>query len=118
MCLMLFRKKPYFWLKNGLGRQWAWDLETRPKSWLNGCTFRVNRYLENMFSKFSGLNPGLTRFLSKFPSIRRFNLIKTRNLIFFLNFQITFFVKCLKAYIQILCSFEVKDYRLRTYYLF
>ena len=29
----------------------------RPKIWLNVWTFWVNRYLEFMFSKFSGLNP-------------------------------------------------------------
>ena len=57
-----FLKKSYFWRENGREatprwRQGVWDLNTRPKNWPNGWTFWVNCYLENMFSKFSGLNP-------------------------------------------------------------
>ena len=35
----------------------VWGLKTQPKRWPTGRTFWVNCYLENMFLKFSGLNP-------------------------------------------------------------
>ena len=34
----------------------VWSLRTQPKSWPTGLTFWANRYLEIMFSKFSGVN--------------------------------------------------------------
>ena len=37
--------------------QGVWDLKTRPKSWLIGWTFWVNRYPQKYFYKFLGLNP-------------------------------------------------------------
>ena len=49
-------------------RQGVWDYKTRPKSWLIGWTFWVSRYLEKMFSKFSGLNP---------PSLNKVNVSKS-----------------------------------------
>ena len=44
-----FLKKSYFW------RERVWGLKTRPKSWPTWRTFWVNLYLENLFSKSSGL---------------------------------------------------------------
>ena len=38
-------------------RQRVWGLKSRSKSWPAGWTFWVNRYIENLFSKISGLNP-------------------------------------------------------------
>ena len=52
--------------------QMGWDLQTRPKSWPTWWTFCANRYLEIMFSKFSGVNPPhllLQQYLSK--TVRR-----------------------------------------------
>ena len=49
-----------------LGGKWAWPprrrhivygLQTQPKSWLTGYTFRVDHYLEIVFSKISVVNP-------------------------------------------------------------
>ena len=59
--LMLFLKEILFlagtWAWPPRWRQGVWDLKTRPKSWPDSWNFWVNCYLENMFSKFSGLNP-------------------------------------------------------------
>ena len=49
-----------------LAGKWAWGLQTRPKSWPTGWTFRANRYLEIMFSKFSGVNPSLLTGIQEF----------------------------------------------------
>ena len=54
-----------FWRGNGRGRYGGakesrlWDLKTRPKSWPTGWILWVNRYLENLFSKISGLTEEL-----------------------------------------------------------
>ena len=45
------------WLWEIMWRQRVWDFKTRPKSWPNRWTLKVNRYHENIFSKFSSLNP-------------------------------------------------------------
>ena len=49
---------PFRFFESLLAGKWAplmvWDLQTQPKSWPTGWTFCANRYLEIMFSKFSG----------------------------------------------------------------
>ena len=63
-----------------------WGLQTRPKSWPTWWTFWVNRYLDIMFSKFSGVNlPPPTLWLDVFANqsenlmlISRLNLFRMK----------------------------------------
>ena len=45
------------WVWPSRGPLMAWGLKTQQKSWPTGWTFWANCYLENVFSKFSCLNP-------------------------------------------------------------